>query len=269
MSDAKARKKLQQKFLIEHPRCYFCGGINPAVTIDHVPPQACFPDGYAPQSFESPACKGCNQGSKKQDQIFGLYSLLVDFDESKMRQEEHIKKILKLKQGIVNNYPEALPETRKAHPVTRIGSVITPDPVAFALPVSSAVQDAIMMMGKKLTHALYYREVGKILSQEHRFYASSYQPQRGGTEKLNSFLTSTLPKETIGQRTNIKKYGDRFKYISGHKTEDDFFVFAAQFGHGVIVWGIVCGPGIEKPSDGPLSSAHWLSGACGPGATSL
>lgn len=31
-------------------------------------------------------------------------------------------------------------------------------------------------------------------------------------------------------------------------------------------WGIVCGPDIKKPSDGPLSTTTWLRGACGAGA---
>ncbi len=235
------RKKRQQTFLIEHPDCYFCGGINPAITIDHVPPQACFPDGYAPHSFESPACKVCNEGSKKQDQIFGLYSFLLDFDESMVRHKEIHKKIQKLRQGIANNYPDALPDVTRSYPINKVGSIITPEPVAFTLPVPSVLKDAVEMMGKKFIHALYLREVGKILTRDHYFYISSYQPQVGGTDKLNSFLTSTLPNLTVGQRPNIKEYGDRFKYISGYKPQEDFFAFAAQFGHGIILWGLVCG----------------------------
>ncbi len=266
MAEARRRKNRQQKFLDEHPHCYFCGGANLATTIDHVPPRSCFPDGYAPEGFESPACRACNEGTTKQDQIFGIYAMALDFDEAKMRQPEEGEKIRKLRHGIANNYPEALPDEARAFPVNRVGSIITPEPVAIAMHVPALLKNAIEVMGKKLTHALYFRESGKILAPEHQFVSGAYQPQRGGTQELTSYFTS-LPDLTVGKRTNIKEYGDRFRYISGYKAQEDFFLFAAQFGHGIILWGIVCGPGIEIPTGGSLSSAHWIKGACGPGAT--
>ncbi len=93
-----------------------------------------------------------------------------------------------------------------------------------------------------------------------------YQPQRGGTETLTTFFASLLPNQTIGERSNIKDYGDQFRYISGFKPEQDFFVYAAQFGHGAILWGIVRGPNVPLPDREPLKSASWIRGACGAGA---
>jgi hypothetical protein len=265
MPKASRRKTRQQKLLDSHPRCYFCGGANLATTIDHVPPRACFPDGYAPESFESPACKPCNEGTVKQDQIFGYYSMLFDFDESKRKSAEYRKKIMKLLQGIANNYPEALPDRTGAYTENWVGSVITPKPEAISLRGTPALKEAIEVMGKKLTHALYLRETGKILTQQHQFLCRAYQPQQTGTQDLTSYLTSLLPNQIVGVRTNIKEYGDRFRYIFGYK-EEDFFVYAAQFGLGIMLWGIVCGPVIKRPTGGPLGSAPWLLGACGAGA---
>jgi hypothetical protein len=136
---------------------------------------------------------------------------------------------------------------------------------AICQKVSQPLKDAIKMMTAKLTHALYFRETGKILTREHEFQSSAYQPQRGETQEVTSFFTTLLPNMTVGTRTNIKEYGERFRYRSGYKEHEDFFIYAAQFGHGLILWGIVCGPGIERPGSGPLSSAPWLSGGCGPG----
>jgi len=271
MSDSKKRMKRQQKLLEEHKRlhngtCYFCGRPHSASTIDHVPPKACFPDGYVPENFESPACDACNRGTKKQDQIFGLYALSLDFDESNTQQEKHISKLLKLRKGIANNYPEALPDTAKAYPIYRIGHIITPTPAAISVFAPTALKEAIDVMGKKLTHALYFRHAGKVLTKEHKFLYHLYQPQCGGTEKFTSFLNSLLPNRIIGQRKNIKDYGDRFKYMYGYKEQEDFFVFSAQFGRGIILWGIICGLETEKPQD-DLFSSHWIRGACGPGAT--
>ena len=247
--------------------CYFCG--NTANTIDHVPPRACFPDGYAPEGFEFPACEACNQGTKKQDQIFGLYSMLLDFDGSKMRSPEDLEKMSKLRHGIANNYPEALPDEARALPVNRFGSLVTPKPVAVSIPVTPSARDAMEVMSRKLTHALYLREVDRILTTQHRFFGVAYQPQRAGTEALTEFFDSVLPKATVGARGNVRQYGDRFMYKWGAKLPGGFFVYAAQFGRGIVLWGIVIGPQGEIPAVGPLSSMTWLAGACGPGAIAV
>lgn len=265
MSQAQLRRTKQRRFLAEHPDCYFCGGASPATEIDHVPPRACFPDGYAPEGFESPACKACNESTVKQDQIFGLYSMLMDFDGSKMWRAKDLDKMRRLRQGIANNYPDALPDEAAAFPVNRVGCIITPAPVAFSLPMTPAAKNAIEATCRKLTHALYFREAGKILTRHHQFLSAEYQPQREGTQDLNGLLMSLLPNLIVGGRPNIKKYGDRFRYIFGYKHEGDLFLYAAQFGHGITLWGIVCGPEIGRPSTGPLGSAAWLNGAYGAG----
>lgn len=266
MSESKQKKSKQQRFLAEHPVCYFCGGIRQATTIDHVPPRACFPKGYAPEGFWSPACKKCNGSASREDQVFGFYSMLLDFDETKMAREEDVKRIQELKRVIINKYPDALPDPGSAFPVHQFGSVITPYPVAVGLDTNLVFKEALKVMGQKLTHALYMRETGKILGVGHRFLSSCYQPQRGGTETLTSYFNSLLPTEVVGVRPNIKSYRDRFRYLFGYKEEDDFFVYSAQFGRGLIVWGIVLGPGTNTPEVEPLHSAPWQTGACGAGA---
>ncbi len=204
MSESRHRKKRQQKFLEMNPICCFCGGINSANTIDHVPPQACFPEGYVPENFESPACKACNEETTKEDQIFGLYSLLLNFDESQMGRQEDIEKILKLKQGIINNYPDALPDDTKAHPIHRVGSIIAPAPVAISVPTTQSAKKALRVTCRKLTHALYFRETGKIMTSTHQFLSSSYQPQLDGTQNLTSLFASLLPNQIVGKRSNIR-----------------------------------------------------------------
>ncbi len=159
----KGQHKARAVRVFTNSSCYFCGA-GAAATVDHVPPQACFPSGYMPERFEFPACEACNQGTKKQDQIFALYSMLLDFDESKMRRREDLEKMSKLRQGIANNYPEALPDEARALPITRLGSLVTPRPVAYSFPVTSAARDAMQVMTRKLTHALYFRETGRILT---------------------------------------------------------------------------------------------------------
>jgi len=263
MSESRARKKRKKQFLQEHRFCYFCGGTRPATTVDHVPPRACFPDGFAPDGFESPACNDCNQGTDKQDQIFGLYTMMVDFDPTKFTSEDDRKKISKLIGGIRNNYPEALPDLTKALPINRYGSIITPAPVALSIKMTPSVQEVIDISGRKLMHALYYRETGRFLTESHQFFNGAYQPQQAETEDLTKLLASLLPTRVTGTRPNIKEYGDRFRYMFGYKDQEDFFLYAAQFGHGMVLWGIAC-RAVDKPTEYKLSEAPWKAGGSGP-----
>ena len=170
-----------QRFLGNNPYCYFCGGTRAATTVDHVPPRACFPDGFMPEEFEFPACKECNEGATKQDQIFGFYTMRLDFDESKMTRPEDRAKLEKLRQGILNNYPDALPDALSARPVYHDGLVQTLTPQADSIQISPALKEAVVIAGQKLAHALYMRETGKIVTAERRFITSAYQPQLKGT----------------------------------------------------------------------------------------
>jgi len=267
MSESKAKGKKKQRFLREHPFCYFCGGKRGALTIDHVPPRACFPDGFAPDGFESPACKACNQGTDKQDQIFGLYAMIVDFDPNKFASEDDRKKISKLIRGIRNNYPEALPDLANALPINRYDSIITAAPVALSIKITPCVQEAIDISGRKLMHALYFRETGKFLTENHQFFSGAYQPQQAETADLTALLASLLPTPVTGTRPNIKQYGDRFRYMFGYKDQEDFFLYAGQFGHGMVLWGIACREA-DRPTGNKLSEAPWMAGGCGPGSQS-
>jgi hypothetical protein len=155
----KKRHKMSKtrRFLKEHPYCCFCGGSAPASTSDHVPPKACFPDGFWPEEFEFPACEKCNHGTAKNDQIFGFYAMLLDSNDA-TRSNAYTAKLNKLRDGIANNYPEALPNALDALPVYKVGSLVTPSPVAIATSTPAGFRDAAISIGQKLTHALYYRE---------------------------------------------------------------------------------------------------------------
>lgn len=190
--------------------------------------------------------------------------MLLDFDESKMHKREFVAKLGKLKKGIQNNYPEALPDQSTAAPVYRLSSLYAPRPLAFSVQTNFFFKGAANVVGKKLTHALYLKESGTRLTTSHSLMSNVYQPQRAGTETLTTCLASLLPDQTIGHRSNIRQYGDQFRYISGLMPKDDFFAYAAQFGKGFILWGIVRGPNVPLPDKEPLKSATWITGACGP-----
>ena len=217
MPALQGKKKLGKKkrFLIGHPYCCFCGGTEASTTIDHVPPKACFPDGYGPEEFEFPACEACNQGSKREDQLFGFYSQLLDFNESNRTPEDNAK-MTKLRDAIARNYRDALPDVTTARPIHQVGSIFTPYPVAISVQRPSAFQQPMETLQRKLTHALYYRETGRPLTKAHSFLSEFYQIQ-GSDHTLTKYFGELLPNQTIGGRSNLKNYGERFGYKCGFK----------------------------------------------------
>jgi len=235
MQETKRLSKTK-RFLLDHPYCCFCGGAELSTTIDHVPPKACFPDGFCPEEFELPACEKCNNESRRDDQLFGFYSQLLDFNESN-RTPADVAKITKLRDSIAHNFPDALPDVSTARQIYNVGSIIAPSPVAIEVRTPRLFRDPVETLERKLTHALYYRETGKALGKSHLFLSEFYQPQ-GGSAVLTKYLVGLLPDQRIGARSNVKNYGERFGYKSGWKETEDFFMYIAQFGRGLIVWGI-------------------------------
>lgn len=261
MMRAMKRLSKTKRFLLGHPYCCFCGGVEPSTTIDHVPPKACFPEGYWPEEFEFPACEKCNGESRRDDQLFGFYSQLLDFNESN-RTPADVKKITKLRDSIAHNFPDALPDPSTARPIYRVGSIIASNPLAIAVRTPKVFREPIETLERKLTHALYYRETGRAVSKTHLFLSEFYQPQ-GGSDVLTRYLVGLLPNQTIGGRSNVKTYGERFGYKSGWKEKDDFFMYIAQFGRGLIVWGIVLGSETKiSESANYLRAKPWRQGGC-------
>jgi hypothetical protein len=90
----KAKNK-KQRFLAAHPFCCFCGGTEPATTIDHAPPRTCFPDRIGPDQ----------RASRIDEMAVGFFVRLVDPDETNYREDQTSKALL----GIKNNVPDVIP----------------------------------------------------------------------------------------------------------------------------------------------------------------
>ena len=158
--DMSQRASRKARFLREHPLCCFCGGTRPATTLDHVPPKACFQLGFCPEEFEFPSCSLCNNGTSKHDTIFGLYSMLLDFNEDNRTHADR-ERLEKLRDEIARRYPDALPDPASREPIYRAGRIIIPSPVAISVSTKPLVKEAMKTIGEKLAHALYYREMKK------------------------------------------------------------------------------------------------------------
>jgi hypothetical protein len=85
-----ARNK-RLRFLAVHPVCCFCGGVEAATTIDHVPAPTCFPGREAPETFEFPACTACQGTTRLDELVCGFYVKLEDPGDINHRAKEFEK----------------------------------------------------------------------------------------------------------------------------------------------------------------------------------
>ncbi|MCR6732614.1 MAG: hypothetical protein NVV83_00210 [Afipia sp.] len=170
MGQKKQKDSRYQRLLKAHPACCFCGGGTASTTVDHVPPQACFPPGFFPEGFEFPACTSCNGQSKKDDQIFAYYAQLGDPNLA----TKDVRSILRLQNGIRNNYKEALPNLRltteaKRDALLKMGIQPPSDDALDQVPIVGTSEDfrnAATTIGRKLACALYYKLTHAILSDD-------------------------------------------------------------------------------------------------------
>lgn len=236
------------KFLKNHPLCCFCGGMVQATTIDHIPPKACFPRGLSPSTFEFPACAQCNNGTARDDAIFGYYSQLIDFNQSG-RTSSDLERLRQLHNDLINRYPQAIPDFGSIKPLYKIGSLYSPSPVAYSVQFQSYIYQTVLHVAlAKLTHALYYRETGKVLTPKHILTGITYQLQGRGAV-LTDYLNMMLPVRRIATKENVHNYGNRFMYKFLYTADDDFFIYAVQFGLGLIMQGSTYGPDVRMPED--------------------
>ena len=63
---------LTEDFLRRHPLCCFCGGSEPASTIDRQPARIVFPDQPRPQEMEFPACASCETQTSADEALLAL-----------------------------------------------------------------------------------------------------------------------------------------------------------------------------------------------------
>jgi hypothetical protein len=239
VGEKKQKLKRQQRLLTENPLCCFCGGLTPSSTVDHVPPQACFQAGFFPEGFEFPACKSCNSSSRKDDQIFAYHIQLADPNWA----NKDVKTLLRIQNGVRNNFPGALPNTsltndQKRKALAEMGIEPPADDILTNLPlagISKEFRDSAQTIGRKLGCALYFKETGKPLTKEHFIWTATFHMPGPNAQILTDYLANLLPDERKGGRKNVKNYGNRFGYKSGYKPDEDFFVASCQFGDGMAV----------------------------------
>lgn len=235
--------------------CCFCGGDVIATTVDHVPNRAAFRERLAPEGFEFPACKAC-QDSTRLDEI--AFAFMVHF-LAEEGDEPDEKAAAKLRQGLKNNLPHLwnfreLTTREKRQAARDLDLKLPPGFVADARLVGIGPEwfDHIDRYLAKIAKALFYKHVGQPAPAHWVPWTMwTYERIQLNRAAIQTWVEMT-PFVTIGQRTNTD-LGERFVYRANMGEEVEAFVTIGKFGGGMIFYGMLSAPEVAERAvpDGP------------------
>jgi hypothetical protein len=203
MGEASQRKKSKQALLKEWPFCVFCGGTEPATTIEHCPPRMMFRGKQRPNDLVFPSCKRCNLGTRRSDLVASLLGRVypdgTDLDTADLR---------KVLQAVANNLPGLLQEMMLSDAKQAAAKM----PVGWVLRANGPILTShILTFGAKLGLALHFElhkravpSSGGVLP----IWFSNVQAVRG--EIPNDLLAMLPAPRTMAQ--GKRHVGDQFQY---------------------------------------------------------
>lgn len=162
MGEASRRQKLKERVIGSCPYCVYCGGIVPATTIDHMPPIAMFDRRQRPKGLEFASCDGCNQGSKRAEQV----ACLIGRSFPDAGTDEGRAEVAKMMAEVHSNHPGLLEEMQHSEVYGEEDvRVLAQAPAGSGLlrVDGPLVTDAVQRFCAKLALALHYEYTKKIV----------------------------------------------------------------------------------------------------------
>lgn len=244
-----AKAERLRRFRLTDPICYFCA-TRATETEDHVPSRECFRDRLGPEGFVFPACKICNNGAGQLEQVIALYVTMADYGERPAEQ------LIKLASGVANNNPDLLPKFELNANVARKhfrdkGMRLAPGDAYGQTPIATLPaghRDAFDLFGRRLTCALYYKELRKPLPLDY-FLVTGWLPWSEGIQS-DAFqkMAGYFPNAVSTGRTNTD-IGDQFSYEWGLHPDGEIFGFMAQFAHSYFFLGAAASPDLHAANN--------------------
>jgi hypothetical protein len=231
--------------LEKQPYCIYCGGVNKATTIDHMPPKVIFDGKDRPQGLEFPACEPCNSGGRSAEQVAGMLSRAYPRSPS----TENNRELRRLIKDVRNNHPSMIDELRPSesqHLAFVKTAIRVPDDGNLINIGGPKVAKALNIFAAKFAFAMHYEIAGKIVS-------------RSGVAAVRYFSNSAIfaglipqqIRELVGDPGTLvqgrKHVKDQFEYAGGCTQDKSQSVFVAQFRRSFLITGIVFDDGQEPP----------------------
>lgn len=237
------RLKPRDVILAECPYCIFCGGIEPATTIEHCPPKALFDNKEWPEDFEFASCDACNAGSKNLDVVVAALRRL-DPAHSEIDRDGRLMGLLR---NVRQQHPEFIEQMVSLSPVdarkaARKLGLTRPPGMTFQeigiVRVTPEMDKAVLSLAAKLSRALYFKQLGRIFPRDGVVLASWFT----NAEKIESGKVRVLDTVAplLAQGLEIKRssrsLSDQFDCRVGFSDDKRLGIVSAVFG---FVFGFV------------------------------
>lgn len=158
-----ASKARRDRFLAQHPHCCYCGGTEPATTIDHVPSAQLFRLRHRPAGLEVPACRACNNKTGGHEQVAALLARMYPDPSTKDERAE----LSKLMEAVHRQNPLLLAELTglswtQLYDGHRMRHVLPSDGGIFNAG-GPILNKSIQIFCTKMVFALHYVQTGNII----------------------------------------------------------------------------------------------------------
>jgi hypothetical protein len=204
--------------------------------MDHVPLKIVFWGKRRPTGLEMPACDACNQGTRKLDQVAGLFARITVSDKSSREQGEFARIAESVSRCFPGWYNELAPNPKQQDAFresfgARLGN-------ARPANMGPLAQDALYIVGAKIGFALHYHHTGKIVPPDgfvEARYKTNSEVYRDG---LPPELTKDLgPAAVLAQ--GIWTSDGHFAYRAGWSADANAGIYVAHLGRGFMTISFV------------------------------
>ena len=227
MGQAKQSRRAHLAVLQRMPYCIYCGGVEPAVTIDHMPPRICFRWKHRPQGLEFPSCKICNEGASHADYVAGLVSRFYETDGGVGYPDE----LFNMYRSLPSNVPGLLEELKKPRGSEKIALNRLPANMRNGglLNVSGPILSSHMeVFCPKLGLALHFDATKKVLTNAGgiatRWFTNFELFTGDFPEDIKNIFQ--MPQTLVQGR---KEVSDQFQYASVRGDSDNLCAYFASF----------------------------------------
>jgi hypothetical protein len=233
----------RQAFFRDHPLCCFCGGLQPSAQEDHFPSRSLFDQRKWPEGYVFPACDGCNQVTRYDEQLVSFLSRFRSNPETAVRESEFRDTL----RSIRNNFPGLLevmtPDFRDAIDAAKKYSLQVPaDGTAADLPImkitDERIHNAVANFARKLGLAIYYKDAGQILPPGGAIGARWYSNVQIDNNEIPRELAEVLPSMPKFERAS-RSLVNQFFYRVGVTDDKRMATFLAFFRQSFCILGFI------------------------------
>jgi hypothetical protein len=229
----------RRRILQAQPWCIYCGGVNKATTIDHMPPITIFDQPQRPSGLEFSACDPCNGNSdgRLAEKIVGLLSRMFPDPSTDVGRKE----LERLYCEFARHHPDVLTEMQPTEDqLTKFQGQQANLPISgHPLNVSGPrVNNAMNLFAAKLALALHFKRTGNIASTSAVVAGRWYSNYQVYTEGIPEVLLKMVgdPSTLVQGKWSV---GEQFAYAVAHTTSGKQSLSLARFRHAFAVSGMV------------------------------